>query len=422
MERCGSYFSFAASDDSGFRDPKCLCILLGSDSRITRPIIRRGEKLGLGISKVNSKAEDIKPSGDAMRLASKRTGWLRASVRAMSHSRLLRRYIGRPYFLVNIWIWNHLPASVSHSYLGWAYGAHLHRLIHLRSVRRQQVGTFFFRNRPELELLIRLLNSKRRGSTLELTVLGCSKGAEVYSFSYSIHAARPDLRLTLHAVDIDPGVLEFAKEGLYSLKGSAPGQASVGGSFVPVGDLAAKTFKDQMTSVFERMSSEEIDAMFERDGDEVKVKPCLREALTWHVGDASDPKLADVLGLQDIVVANRFLCHMQPADAEPCLRSLARLVKPGGYLFVSGVDLGVRTKVARDLGWLPVTESIEQIHEGDASLRRDWPLQYWGLEPFDKRRDDRDIRYASVFQLSAETSPTEVLGEKPQGLFVHAIQ
>ena len=109
--------------------------------------------------------------------------------------------------------------------------------------------------------------------------------------------------------------------------------------------------------------------------------------------------LPAALGLQDIVVANRFLCQMHPDEAEACLRNLARLAKGGGYLFVSGVDLGVRSKVARELGWRPVTDLIMEIHEGDAPLRRDWPLEYWGLEPFDLGRGDWKHRYASVFQL-----------------------
>lgn len=115
--------------------------------------------------------------------------------------------------------------------------------------------------------------------------------------------------------------------------------------------------------------------------------------------DAGDPQLIGSLGLQDLVVANRFLCHMQPAAAEKCLRNVARLVKPGGYLFVSGIDLDVRTKVARDLGWKPVTDLIREIHDGDVSLRRGWPLEYCGLEPFDDRQPDWQMRYASVFQI-----------------------
>jgi hypothetical protein len=35
------------------------------------------------------------------------------------------------------------------------------------------------------------------------------------------------------------------------------------------------------------------------------------------------------------VVASRFLCHIPPAEAEACLRNLARLGTGGGYLFVS---------------------------------------------------------------------------------------
>jgi chemotaxis methyl-accepting protein methylase len=281
------------------------------------------------------------------------------------------------------------------------------------------MGTFFFRNRPELVLLIRLLNSMGSASDVNLTILGCSKGAEVYSVSYSIRSVRPDLNIRIHALDIDPGVVEFAKEGIYSLKGRAPEHPSNSGSVNPNDELATKTFGDQRTSVFERMSSEEVDAMFERNGDQARVKPRFRQGLSWQAGDAGDPKLVDVLGLQDIVVANRFLCHMRPAEAEPCLRNLANLVKPGGYLFVSGVDLEVRTKVVRELGWTPVTELINEIHEGDPSLRNDWPLQYWGLEPFDRRRRDCDLRYASVFQVGVASSPTEIVGAKPESMFAH---
>ena len=349
---------------------------------------------------------------DDMGLNATTTSWVGAAVDTTSQSSLLRKYLGRPYLRVNMSIWNHLPASLASSRFGWIYGAHLNKLIRMRSERQHFMGTFFFRNRPELELLIRLLDLTRRASDVNLTILGCSKGAEVYSFAHAIRSARPELNIRINALDIDPEVVEFAKEGIYSLRGFAPEGA--------VNDeLAMKTFGDQRTSVFERMSSEEIDAMFDRDGDQASVKPRFRQGLTWHAGDAGDPKLVDVLGRQDIVVANRFLCHMRPAEAEQCLRQLANLVRPGGYLFVSGVDLDVRTKVARELGWTPVTELINEIHEGDRSLRNDWPLHYWGLEPFDRRRSDWHIRYASVFQLGLAHASTEIVGVKPEGVFAH---
>jgi aromatic ring hydroxylase len=62
-----------------------------------------------------------------------------------------------------------------------------------------------------------------------------------------------------------------------------------------------------------------------------------------------------------------------PAMAERCLRDIARLVRPYGYLLVSGIDLDVRARVAADLGWLPVEELIEEIHEGDPCNRKLWP-------------------------------------------------
>jgi len=328
------------------------------------------------------------------------------AISRMSQSRFLRTYLGRPYFRMNIWIWKHLPASLGSWRPVRAYGAHLHNLIQLRATREQFVGTFFFRNRPELELLIRLLNQKRQGSTLGVAVLACSKGTEVYSISYAIRCALTELKVRLCALDISKDILEFAQAGVYSLKNHDSSGAASPDYVTSGGDVATNTCRDQSISIFERMSSEEMEAMFDRDEDQVRVKPRFREGITWHLGDARDPGLIGALGLQDIVLANRFLCHMYPEEAEACLRNLARLVKPGGYLFVSGVDLDVRSKVAQELGWRPVTELISEIHEGDPSLRRDWPFQYWGLEPFHRGRIDWKMRYASVFQM-ADPEPSE---------------
>jgi hypothetical protein len=98
---------------------------------------------------------------------------------------------------------------------------------------------------------------------------------------------------------------------------------------------------------------------------------------------------------------------MDPTNAERCLRNLASLVVPGGYLFVSGVDLDVRTRVALDLRWRPIVDLMVDVHDGDPSVRGDWPWRWWGLEPLDRRRPDWRIRYASVFQVGASTQEPE---------------
>jgi chemotaxis methyl-accepting protein methylase len=272
----------------------------------------------------------------------------------------------------------------------------LHALVLRVSERAQGQGTFFFRNRPELDLMCRLLDPITHGSSLDISVLACGKGAEVYSILWAIRTARPDLKVNVKAMDISSEIVEFAERGIYFRNGQEVLKA---GRPEGAAQLADATWKGQHLSIFERMTGKEVEAMFEVEGYQAKVRSWLKEGITWLTGDANDPELVRVLGLQDIVVANRFLCHMDPPAAEKCLRNIVRLVKLGGYLFVSGVDLEVRTTVAQDLGWKPVSDLLEEIHEGDYSLRKGWPLEWWGLEPLCHDRSDWKIRYASVFQI-----------------------
>ncbi len=288
------------------------------------------------------------------------------------------------------------------------YGRYLNGVVRRFADRKQSFGTFFLRNRCELQLMCRLLDQKGLGSEANIAVLACSKGAEVYSIVWAIRTAGPDLKLRLHALDISEEILKFAERGVYSLA-QAVAETPKSVDTVASGDVNWNTSRDQIASIFERMTAAEVESMFEVEGDEANVKPWLKEGIHWLSGDAGDPQLLNILGSQDIVVANRFLCHMQPAAAEKYLLHVARLVKPGGYLFVSGIDLDVRTKVALDLRWKPVTDLIKEVHDGDVSIRRGWPLEYWGLEPLDDRRPDWQVRYASVFQIGEARCEIEEL-------------
>ena len=311
---------------------------------------------------------------------------------------ILQRCLGAYLYRSGV-VWNHLPNSLRLRSSGRAYGRHLHALVRLHAQRGQNHSTFFLRNRAELELMRRLLDRKAHGSSVDISVVACSKGAEVYSVLWTLRSSRPDLRVNLCAIDISQEIVDFAERGVYWRSSpdvlKAPNQEGNG-----TGKLIWNTHRDQVNvSMFERMADEEVGEMFEVEGEQARIRPWLKEGINWLRGDAGDPDLVGRLGPQDIVVANRFLCHMEPAAAERCLRNVARLVKPGGYLFVSGIDLDVRTRVAREMGWKPVPELMREIHEGDGSLRRGWPLEYWGLEPFCDDRPDWKIRYASVFQI-----------------------
>lgn len=283
------------------------------------------------------------------------------------------------YLRVNQAIWKRLPPAVRDTRFARAYGGFLHRLVCRRVQRRQHFCTFFLRNRPALEQIRRLIGQHVRGSTLRVSILGCSIGAEVYSVVWTIRSARPDLDVRVQAVDISREMLEAAERAVYTSTSSGSGP---GGS-----------------SIFERLTPEESHAIFDWEGETATVKPWLRAGIGWHEADVSQPELIEALGPQDIVIASNFLCHMPPSLAEACLRNIGRFLRPGGYLFVLGVDLEVRSRVARELGWEPVPDLIREIHDGDPSVRGDWPWESWGLEPLNERRRDWQLRYAVAYRI-----------------------
>ena len=58
------------------------------------------------------------------------------------------------------------------------------------------------------------------GSIMDVAVFACRKGAEVYSIASTVKAARPDLAINIRAVDISQQIVEFARQGVYSLRRS----------------------------------------------------------------------------------------------------------------------------------------------------------------------------------------------------------
>ena len=310
--------------------------------------------------------------------------WVRRFVRM----KIFRKSPIGAYLRLNQLLWNKLPASYTAFGPIRLYGNFLHALARIHGARAQAFATFFLRNRPLLELMRRLIERRPQSDTLRVAVLGCSTGVEAYSVTWTIRSARPDLKLVLQAVDISRRAVEVGRCGVYS--------------------LVAPKLTD--TDIFARMTEAEIEELFDRDGDVMTVKSWVKQGINWHVGDVGESEILDALGPQDIVVANNFLCHMDDFMAERCLRNIARLVSPHGYLFISGIDLDIRTKVAADLGWYPLQELLEQIHEGDICMKGFWPCHYAGVEPLNKQIRDWRHRYAAAFQLVPSSEGPQILG------------
>jgi chemotaxis methyl-accepting protein methylase/mannose-6-phosphate isomerase-like protein (cupin superfamily) len=282
------------------------------------------------------------------------------------------------FLRLNQRLWKMLPERLVALRPFRSYGDLLHALARVQGVRAQAFSTFFLRNRPQLELIRRLIACRARGSTLNVAVLGCSTGPEAYSVAWAIRTGRPDLRLVLHAFDISRQAIQIAKRGSYRV---------VTAELTP-------------SELFDRMSDREIKEMFDIENDVATVKAWLREGIEWVVGDVGDLKISERRGsVYDIVTANNFLCHMDAAMAGHALRNISRLVSCHGYLFVSGVDLEVRTRISAELGWEPLEELLEEIHDGDPCMKNIWPCHYGGLEPLNKERPDWRRRYAAAFRL-----------------------
>jgi chemotaxis methyl-accepting protein methylase len=295
----------------------------------------------------------------------------------LARSRIFGKSPVGAYLRLNRLLWGSLPRSVIASYPIRLYGDFLNTLVRKHSSRGQLHCTFFLRNRPALELMRRLVDRTAHRDTLRVAVLGCSTGAEAYSIAWRIRSARPELTLILTAIDISEKAVEFAKSGVYVIDGC----------------------QFTGTDLFDSLTAAEIAELFDRDSNVAQVKSSIRDAIRWRVGDATDPAIVEALGPQDIVVANNFLCHMESPVAIKCLHNIGRLLDRGGYLFVSGVDLDVKTKVAQQQGWIPVEEHLEEVHNGDPRMTRDWPFNYSSLEPFNKRKRNWRLRYAQVFNI-----------------------
>ncbi|NWG72616.1 MAG: hypothetical protein HXY23_13580 [Parvularculaceae bacterium] len=288
----------------------------------------------------------------------------------LSRSKMLRAGLGAPLFEASRRLWTVTPDKLRATPPFRAYGSFLQRLAKLKQTRRQSSWTCFLRNRAQVDFIGEVGRRVCDGGKLSIAIFGCSTGAEAFSTAYALRDSLARVSIEIKASDIDAVNVAAARLARF----------------------------DPTEREVEGLSAEERAALFDLGDDgALIVKERWRRPVTFSVIDACAPDLAERTGLHDLVLANKFLCHLEPEAARRCFRNLASAVRPGGTLLVSGVDLDVKARAARDLGLIPDESSIAALHEGDVTLRQGWPFEYWGLEPLDRRRRDYAFRYASAF-------------------------
>jgi len=263
-------------------------------------------------------------------------------------------------------------------------GRYIYRRFTRNTVRLQSHYTQFMRNPPLLSLIGALALQYPLNGHVKIASIGCSTGAELYSVLHSVRKFRSDLQLTALGIDISAAVVEVARQGIYH-----PDVPAAEGSSYAAG-------RAEVASVDVPSLSEILQPL--PDGS-VQVKDWLRRDVTWLTADATDGRLLDLIGQQDLVLANNFMGPMEDPLAERCLRNMMRLVAPGGYLIVDGVDLDIKTKVLKASGFQPVLTSQDEIWASDGS-KRGWPWLRWALEPLDRREPDWAVRYTVIFHLA----------------------
>lgn len=256
------------------------------------------------------------------------------------------------------------------------------RLIHRAhikwQVRYQSHFTRFLRNAPLCELLRDLVLKVPYGRSLRVTSFGCSTGAELYSLLWYLRTARPDLHIFGLGADIVGAVVEKADRGEYSLNDDEL-------AWLP-GNMVA--------------------ALLDQAGEVLRIKDWLRNDVRWIVADATDPELVNSLEPSDLLLANNFLGPMPDSLAEACMENLIKLVVPGGYLVLDGVDLDLKIRFAKRHGLSPICEKMEAINQADRS-KQGWPWKRWASEPIQKNYPDWQLRYATVFAVPSAPQRSE---------------
>jgi chemotaxis protein methyltransferase CheR len=220
-----------------------------------------------------------------------------------------------------------------------------------------------------------VVKSVRRARTnaarLQITVVGCSNGAEAYTVASLMRSRHPDVAFRLRGYDINQESVAFARRARYA---------------------ADEIYNNNViTDAF-------VASTFDRDGDAYLVKPDIAAHVEFHTGNVLDPALASVAGPSDVVFAQNFLFHLSPKHAWRGLENLLALTRSGSVLFLDGTDLDLRQRFVRKTGLVPLDYQIERIHDEARRARAvGWPYSYWGLEPFLTYRNDWQRRYATIF-------------------------
>ena len=238
-------------------------------------------------------------------------------------------------------------------------------------IQAQSTATKFFRNLNQIAAFEGPLRPLAEAGRMRVLVAGCSMGCEAFTLAGFLDQKFPALDVQIEANDICEAALAVARAAIYSREHGLG--SGIGGL---AGDLES--------------------AMFNREGESWRGVEDLRARVTFDHADVLSPEFTRFEGF-DVVVGQNFMIHM---DAEQEARSFANLVRatrPGGALFLGGMDLDRRPGLVERHQLRPLDWNVAAIHDDDEMRRSAWPWTYWSLEPINHGLPDFLARYATIF-------------------------
>lgn len=259
----------------------------------------------------------------------------------------------------------------------YPYGLYRHALLRRGERLSTHTWTCFYRAPAQLRALSGpvlefLGNPQQSGERLNILLMACSSGAEVYTIASWLMQQVPKLDFHIYASDLHEELVNYARAGKYT------------SDEVLHSDYISQPF---------------IEATFEqRDGGYV-VRPEIRARTSFRQANLLDGDgLRKSFEKAPLVIAQNVLFHLPPPQATTAFENIVSLMTPHAALLLEGMDLGLRSNMTARHGLRPLPYDVRQIYEETrVHTPRDWWNYYWGMEPYTPFHPDRERRYATIF-------------------------
>jgi chemotaxis protein methyltransferase CheR len=176
--------------------------------------------------------------------------------------------------------------------------------------------TYFYREENQLnecsKAILPQLKEKNQGRPLRIWSAACSTGEEPYTLAMLIHESGDFLpgAVKIIATDINKKVLEKAEKGWYHQ-----------GSFA-----------------FRRIPENLLKKYFLHENNGYQVQPSIQKMVQFESLNLLDESKMNGIGEVDVVFCRNVLIYFDQETTKRILRSLYRLLTPGGYLFLGHAE------------------------------------------------------------------------------------